>query len=217
MNSGTLVTEPISFSIRQHRLVGAAVQRAVERRRRAGHRRVRIDMRAPIVRIVVVLQFCSWSAWRMNRHVERARQHRVRLVLQLGHLEQHVQEVAGEAEVVVGIDVGAADAVAVGPGGDARHLGDQPSGLTQPRRLLEDVLRVRVEAGHRADGAEEDRHRVRVVLEALHQLLDVLVEHRVQVISRSTPAAATRSAARRTGSGRRSRGKSLSSASCSIG
>ena len=30
----------------QHRFVRAAVQRAVERRRRAGHRRVRIDVRA---------------------------------------------------------------------------------------------------------------------------------------------------------------------------
>jgi hypothetical protein len=66
-----------------------------------------------------------------EQHVERARQHRVRLKLQLGHLEQHVQEVAGEAQIVVGIDVGPADAVTVRPCGDARHLGDQPVRLTQ--------------------------------------------------------------------------------------
>jgi hypothetical protein len=28
-----------------------------------------------MVRIVVVLQFCSWSACRMKRHIERSREH----------------------------------------------------------------------------------------------------------------------------------------------
>ena len=37
-----------------------------------------------------------------------------------------------------------------------------------------------IERRERADGAQEDAHRVRVVLEAFHQLLDVLVQHRVQ-------------------------------------
>jgi hypothetical protein len=61
---------------------------------------MRVYLRLPIVRIVVVLQFCSWSAWRMKR-TSSAREHRVRLVFHLGHSEQHVQEVAGEAQVVV--------------------------------------------------------------------------------------------------------------------
>ena len=97
-----------------------------------------------------------------------------------GHLEQHVQEVAGEAEVVVRIDVRAADDVAEGVGGDARHLGDQPVRLPQPRVLVEDLRRVRIERRQRADRAEEDAHRVRVVAEPLHELLHVLVKHRVQ-------------------------------------
>ena len=96
------------------------------------------------------------------------------------HLEQHVQEVAGEAEVVVRVDVRPADAVAVGVGGDARHLRDQAMHLPEPRLLVEDVLGIGIEGGQRADGAEEDPHRVRVVAEALHELLDVLVEHRVE-------------------------------------
>ena len=46
----------------------------------------------------------------------------------------------------------------------------------------------------RADGAQEDAHRVRVVLEALHELLDVLVEHRVVGdLAASTPASCGRS------------------------
>ena len=115
-----------------------------------------------------------------EQHVERTRQHRIGLVLQLGHLEQHVQEVAGEAQIVVGIDVGPADAVAERPRGNARHLRDRAVHLLQPRLLVEDILGVRIEPGHRADDAEEDGHRVRVVLEPLHQLLDVLVKHGVE-------------------------------------
>jgi hypothetical protein len=111
--------------------------------------------------------------------IEGPRQHGIRLVLQLGHLEQHVQEVAGEAQVVVRVDVRPADAVAVGPRRDARHLGDGAVDLPLPCGLVEDALRVGIEARHCADDAEEDGHRVRVVLKPLHQLLDVLVQHRV--------------------------------------
>ena len=113
----------------QHRFVGAAVQRAVERRGRAGHRRERIDVRAAdrahragrAVLLVIGVQD--------EQHVERALELLVRRVLHLGHLEQHVQEVAGEAQVVVGIDVRAAGAVAIGKGGDGRRLRDQPVNL----------------------------------------------------------------------------------------
>ena len=115
-----------------------------------------------------------------EQHVERALEHRVDLVLQLRHPEQHVQEVAGEAEVVVGIDVGAADAVAVGVGGNRRNLRDEAVNLLLARLLVEDLLGVRVERRKRADRAEEHAHRMGVVLEPFHQLLDVLVQHRVE-------------------------------------
>ena len=114
-----------------------------------------------------------------EEHVEGALERPVRRVLHLGHLEQHVQEVAGEAEVVVGVDVGAAHAVAVGEGGDRRHLGNQPHHLLAPRLGVEDVLAVGIEGRHRTDGAHEHAHRMGVVGEALHELLDVLVHHGV--------------------------------------
>ena len=105
---------------------------------------------------------------------------RVRLILQLRHPEQHVQEVPGEAQIVVRIHVGTADAVPIGVGGDGRDLCDQPMNLLLPRLLIEDLLRIGIKGRECADGAEEDAHRVRVVLEAFHQLLDVLVKHRVK-------------------------------------
>ena len=127
----------------QHGFVRAAVQRTVERRGGAGQRRVRIDVRAADVahraRRAVLLVIGVQD----EQHVERPLERRVRLVLQLGHLEQHVQEVAGEAQVVVGIDVRAADAVAVGIGGNRRHLRDQPVDLLLARLLVEDLLAVR--------------------------------------------------------------------------
>ncbi|MFN8058194.1 MAG: hypothetical protein U0Q12_03455 [Vicinamibacterales bacterium] len=104
----------------------------------------------------------------------------------LGHLEQHVQEVAREGQLVVRADVEPACHVAERVGGDGRRLGDEPHHVEAPRFLIEDVLGVAVEGcRERADRAQEHAHRVRVLLEALDELLDVLVEHRVSLMSRS--------------------------------
>ena len=48
------------------------------------------------------------------------------------------------------------------------------------RDHVEDLLRVRVERGERSDRREQHPHRVRVVPEALHELLRVLVKVRVK-------------------------------------
>ena len=117
----------------------------------------------------------AFEEWGVERALERG----VWLVLHLGHLEQHVQEVAGKAEVIVGIDVRPADAVAIRVGGNGRSLGDQAVDLLLPRLRIEDLLAVRVERRHGADGADEHAHGVGVVGKALHELLDVLVHHRV--------------------------------------
>ena len=165
----------------QHRFVGAAVQRTVERRRRARHRRIRIDVRAADAahgaRAAVLLVVSVQD----EEDVERALEHRAHLVFELGPLEQHVQEVAREAQLIVRIHVRPADAVAIGIRGNRRHLGDEAVHLLAARRLLEDLLGVGIEGRERADGAQEDAHRVRVVLEAFHQLLDVLVQQPVRL------------------------------------
>ena len=164
----------------QDGFVGAAVQRPVERGRRARQRRVGIHLRAADVPHRAGAAVLLVVGVQDEEHVERALENRVRLVARLGHLEQHVQEVARVAELVVGQHVGAADGVPERVGGDARHLGDQPDRLQPARVDVEDVLRVRVEGRQRAHRAQEHAHRVRVVAEALEELLDVLVEHRVQ-------------------------------------
>ena len=163
----------------QDGFVGAAVQRSPERRGRSRNRRIRVDVRAAddshrggaAILLVIGVQD--------EEHVERALENGVRLVLQLGHLEQHVQEVAGEAQVVVGIHVVAPDAVAIRVASDARDLRNEPQALAVARLLIEHELRVAIERRERADGADEDAHRMGVVLEPFHQLLDVFVQQRV--------------------------------------
>ena len=117
-----------------------------------------------------------------------------------------------------GIDVVAADAVAIRVAGDARDLRDQPQALAVARLLVEHELGVAIQRRQRADRADEDAHRMGVVLKPFHQLLDVLVQQRVlrdgvgpglQLLRRS--------AARRTGSDTRSRDRCSVSASCSMG
>ncbi len=172
-----------TFSIRaqhpQRRLVGAAVQRAVQRGDAGGDRRVRVDLgradrsarRWWSVLLVVGVQD--------EQHVERAFQPRVGLVLELGHLVHHPQEVARVGELVVGVHVRLAHVVAEGERGQRRHLREQPDDLDAPELLVVDAVGVRVERRQRADGRHEHAHRVGVVAEALHEVLDVLVHERV--------------------------------------
>ena len=60
-------------------------------------------------------------------------------------------------------------------GGDRRQLRDQPHALEIAVGRVGDVLRVRVEGREGADRAEQHPHRVRVVAEALQELVDVRV------------------------------------------
>ena len=163
----------------QHRLVGAAVERAVEGADAGGDRRVRVDAggadhphRAGRAVLLVV-------GVEDEEHVERPLEPRVGLVLELGHLVEHRQEVAGVGEVVVRVDVRLAARVAEGEGGERRHLGDQADGLDRAALRVVDVLGVRVEGRKRPDRPEKHPHRVGVVAEALHEALDVLVDEGV--------------------------------------
>ena len=113
----------------EHFLVGAAVKRAGERGDRGGGGDERVGVRtahrahragAAILFVIGVQD---------EEHLERARQHRVGGVLGLGALPQHVHVVLGVAQFRIGVDVGQAQAVAVGVGGQGRHLADQADDL----------------------------------------------------------------------------------------
>ena len=163
----------------QHGLVGAAVQRPVERGDARRHGGVRVDLRGAdradrggrAVLLVIGVED--------EEDVERALQPGVRLVLELGHLVEHRQEVAGVAQVVVRIDVRLPRVVAEREGGQRRHLGDQADDLDVAARRVLDPRGVGIERGEGADRRQQHAHGVGVVAEPLHEVLDVLVHERV--------------------------------------
>ena len=125
----------------------------------------------PTTRIVVVEQFCSWSACRMNSTSIACASSGSASKRGSGDLVHHREEVLGEDERVVRVDERHAEAEAVGRGGDRRHLGDQPDDL-----LLADLRRRRCPSprGRRSRERrprDEHAHRVRVVVEPLHEAL----------------------------------------------
>ena len=158
----------------QDGLVGAAVQRAVERRDAGRDGRERVDVRradaANGARRAVLLVVGVQD----QQDLERALQHRVRLVA-AADLERHVDEVADVVEVVAREDVRQPARVAEDERGDRRELRHQPHALQVAVLGVGDLLRVRVERRERADRAEQHPHRVRVVAEALEELRHVRV------------------------------------------
>ena len=67
----------------------------------------------------------------------------------------------------------------ISPRRQGRHLADQPAGLQAARFQVHNLLGVGIEGRHRADRPHQHPHRMRVVAEALHEILQVLMHHRV--------------------------------------
>ncbi len=162
----------------QHRLVGAAVQRPVQRRHPGRDGGVGIDLRGADAANGVGRAVLLVVGVQDEEHVERLGESRVGLVGVL-HLEQHREEVLGVVELVVGVDVGEAEAVPVGERRQRRHLGDQPDRRHVALLGIVDVLGVWIEGRQRPDLGEQHPHRMGVVAEALVELLDVLVDEGV--------------------------------------
>ena len=114
-----------------------------------------------------------------EKKVQRACGDRMQLERLARHFLHHVQEARGVFEVVAGVADREANRVAITRRGNRRHLGNQAH-RRQPAllRVLQ-VQRVVIETGQRAEHAGQHRHRVRVVAEALQELLEGLVQHRV--------------------------------------
>ena len=115
-----------------------------------------------------------------EEHVEHALEHGVGRVLPLGHPEQHAQEVARVAQIVVGVHVRQPAPVAIRVRRQGRHLRYQPEHLGAARLLVVDGLGLGIERRERGHGADEHAHRMGVVAEAVDELPDVLVHHRVE-------------------------------------
>ncbi len=163
----------------QDRLVGAAVERAVEGRGRGGERDVGVGLggadgpggaRRAVLLVVRVED---------EENVERPLEDRVGRVVLLPHAEEHVEEVAAVRERVVWVEVGTTGRVAEAPRGEGRHLGDDLDDVLVAGRLVADVLRLRVEGREGGDKGDQLAHHVGVVEEPVHRSDHVLVNERV--------------------------------------
>ena len=112
-----------------------------------------------------------------EKDVESARQGGIRLVLGLDHLPQHVHEILGVAEVVVGINIRETEAVAIRVGGDGGHLSNQAIDLKLAHLGVMHILRLRVNRGERRHGADEHTHGMGIVTKTLQEFLGRLVQH----------------------------------------
>ncbi len=101
--------------------------------------------------------------------VEGLGEDRVRLVVRLGHLPHHRQEVLGVGQLVVGVDERHSDARPVGHGSDGRALGNESVDLLVAVDRIVDVLCLRVEGRQCGDTGDEHAHGVSIVMEALHE------------------------------------------------
>lgn len=92
---------------------------------------------------------------------------------------QHVEKVFGVAEVVARVDDRLPLGGLVGDGRERGHLGDHAHARALTLLCVANVGRVVVKRGERTDHADHDGHRVRIVLEALVKLDQLLVHQRV--------------------------------------
>ena len=201
-----LSTVPICSSIVEHGLVGAAMRRAPQRGHAGGNRGVRIGAGAAGqahggsagVLLVVGVQD--------EQQVERLGRDRIDDVVLARHREEHVQHVRAVVEVVARIDERLAERMLVGRRRDGRQLGEDAvrEDLAVPRVM--DVHRVVIERRHRRDDRGHHGHRVRVVMEAVEESQQRLVDHRVVADrARRTARAGLLSAGRRSAAGSRLR------------
>ncbi len=77
-----------------------------------------------------------------KNHLERAFEHRVGLVSELGHLEEHREQVPGVVEFVVGIDVGKTLGMPIRERREGRNFPDQPARLQAARFEIVDIVGV---------------------------------------------------------------------------
>ena len=93
--------------------------------------------------------------------------------------EAHPQEVVGVTEFIARIHERLADCILEGAGRDRRHLGDHAMRRDLPLFLIMNVGGVVIERRKSADGANHDRHGMRISAEGLEEAVELLVQHRV--------------------------------------
>ena len=114
-----------------------------------------------------------------EENIECAFQCGIRPVARFGRTEKHVQKISRIAELVIGVNKGHAQRMAISKGGDGGHLADQAVGLFLAGFLAEDVFGVVIESGERRDGRDHHAHGMGIVVKTVQKLLDTFVDEGV--------------------------------------
>ena len=160
--------------------IGAAVQRACQRSRCRRHGEIRISFSAAYdahgggaaVLLVIGVQD--------EQNIEGAGDHGAGDILRLCHAPKHVHEVLGVAEIVVRINERMTHAVPVRVRRQGRHFGNQADNLLLPDFAVANVPRFRIDSREGRQRTDENPHWMRVVTEAIDEVLDGLVQHGVE-------------------------------------
>ncbi len=164
---------------RENGLVRAAVRRPPEGGDTSRNCRIRIGARAARqsdrggARILLVVGMQN------EQQIQRLRGRRVDLVRLAGNREEHIQQVRAVVQVVTRINERLALRMLVRCRRDRRNLGDDAVSENLTMARIIDIHRVMVERGHRGDHSGHHGHRVCVVMKAVEEPQQRLVDHRV--------------------------------------
>ena len=104
---------------------------------------------------------------------------RIDFISLAGHCVEHVEHVGAVVEVVARIDKRLTQRVLVRRCGDRRDLGNDAVREDLAVTRVIDVHRVVIEGRHRGHNRRHHRHRVGVVVKAIEESQQRLVDHRV--------------------------------------
>ncbi len=93
--------------------------------------------------------------------------------------KEHVQKIAGIAELIVGIHERHAERMTIGEGRDRGHLANQAIGLLLARLSVKNFLGIVIESGERGDRGNHHAHGVGVIVKSVEKFLDALVNEGV--------------------------------------
>src|ERR1700730_1937026 len=163
----------------QRSFVCTAVERAVQRGNSGGGGGIGIDVRAADAADGVGGAILLVVGVQDEENVEGMFERGIGLITRARGAEEHVQEIAGIAEFVVGINEGHAERMAIGKRRNRGHFADEAVNLQFAGFRVENILGVGIKGGKRGYGGDHHAHGMGVVVKAVHKLLDDFVDEGV--------------------------------------
>ena len=112
-----------------------------------------------------------------EKNIECVFENRIEVVLQLGHLVHHAQEIARIAQIKIWVNVRQAETVTVTICRNGGHFSEKSIGLELTGFDIIDITGIGIECRQRADRTDEHAHRMRVMMKSLHQFLRAFMQH----------------------------------------